>query len=157
VDSLTEEQKQKVLNSHTHNVECALAFGEGLEAKDGQDYPAASAAFNRALQCDPDFDLARRELGLLPEAPLSLLQVALAVEASALPTLAAGAATTAGTAPLVVGGVAATVGLTAGIVCGTGNCGGGNGGGEPPTVEPPPGPEPPPPGGGEPPPRSPMQ
>jgi TolB-like protein len=163
VDSLTTEQKQEVQDSHTQNLECVLAFGEGLDAKDRQDYPAARDAFIRALRCG-HFDLAQRELDALPLAALSLLGVAHAVESWALPSLAgtgaAAATAPVWTSPLVVGGAAA-IAVTAGVVgsaCGTGNCGGnGSDGSEPPIVGPPPGPEPRPPPSGEPPPHSPMQ
>jgi len=56
---LTAAERERVLQRHTDNVQALLAFGDGLAADDSGRYAEAVAAFERSLEADGGFDLAR--------------------------------------------------------------------------------------------------
>lgn len=56
---LTAAERERVLQQPTHNVLALLAFGVGLEADDAGRYAEAVREFERALDLDAGFELAR--------------------------------------------------------------------------------------------------
>lgn len=59
---LTTAERERVTRKATANVQALLAFGFGLEAQDAGDYAEAIRQFQRAVDLDPGFGLARTHL-----------------------------------------------------------------------------------------------
>jgi tetratricopeptide (TPR) repeat protein len=59
---LTPAERERVLRQATDNLDALIAFGLGLEALDGGDFPTAAAHFDRAARLDPGFAEARAAL-----------------------------------------------------------------------------------------------
>jgi tetratricopeptide (TPR) repeat protein len=139
VAKLPPETAAKVQQSHTKSLPAVLAFGRGLDLKDSGDYAGARAEFETAVKEDPNFELARRELSLLPASLLSLAAVATTAEA-AIPAAGGGLSLT---SPAVLAGGAILVAGAIGGGIAAGVSGGGGGGGSssastnphPPTLE----------------------
>jgi TolB-like protein len=104
IEKLPAETAAKVQQTHTKSLPAALAFGRGLDLKDRGDYAGARVEFEKALKEDPDFDLAKRELALLPLSLLSLAGVATAAEAAVPAALAATGGGLSLTSPAVLAG-----------------------------------------------------
>lgn len=56
---LTAAERARVLVRHSDNIQALLAFGNGLVEDDGNRYRAAVSEFERAIELDNGFDLAR--------------------------------------------------------------------------------------------------
>ncbi|MCP4629995.1 MAG: tetratricopeptide repeat protein [bacterium] len=57
--SLTPEEKDRISKYHTKNLQAALYLGQGLDALDAGKWGDAKIHFSKALEEDPEFDLAR--------------------------------------------------------------------------------------------------
>lgn len=124
----------------TKSLPAFVAYSQGLDAKDREDYKAAGAYFQTALREDPNFELARLELLALPAAAASVAAIASSVSSSAPSAAAASAGVAAGvgaaagistTALVIGGGVIVAGGIAAGVAAGSGG-GGDDGGDNPP-------------------------
>lgn len=110
----------KVEYVHTKNFAAFSAYSSGLAATDLKDYAEAKKQFEKALEEDPNFELAATALAALPFAAVGTAAIISAME-SAAPATSSGAvlATAAGSSTAlwvtvgVVGGVAAAGGATA--------------------------------------------
>ncbi|MEA2626903.1 MAG: hypothetical protein QOD06_2948 [Candidatus Binatota bacterium] len=137
---------ERIEKPQTRSMPALVEFSKGLDAKDRGDFRAARAHFEQALKEDPNFDLAKRELALLPLLLIGTQGIISAVEASApaVQSAAAGIGGTAGvagttaaagglgtstTAAIVAGGVAVVGGAAAGGAAAAGAFGGGGGNG----------------------------
>ncbi len=130
----------EVKEQQTKSMPAMIAFSNGLDAKDRGDYEGARRELEQALREDPDFELARRELALLPLIFLSTAGIVAAVEGAApsaqSAVAATGTAATAGggigvsTTTAVIAGVAVVAGAVAGGIAAS--SGGGDGGGDVP-------------------------
>lgn len=129
VDKLPSDVAARVQERHTKSLPAALAFGRGLEAKDRGDYATARTEFETALKEDPNFELARRELKLLPATLLSLLAVAGAAEVAAPLAVAGTASGLSLTSPVVLAGAGLVAAGAIGGGVAAGLSGGGDGGG----------------------------
>jgi tetratricopeptide (TPR) repeat protein len=58
---LTAAERQRILRQGPRNLAAFLAYSQGLEAMDRDDYKAASAAFSAAVRSDPSFSAAREQ------------------------------------------------------------------------------------------------
>ncbi len=143
VEKLPPETAARVQETHTKSLPAALAFGRGLDLKDRGDYAGARTELETALKEDPNFELAERELALLPASLISLAAVANGAEA-AVP--AAVGATGAGglslTSPAVLAGasIVAAAAIGGGVAAAVSGGGGGDGSNpatnqNPPTLE----------------------
>ncbi len=93
---LTPAEEERILEFRTRSLEALLAYGRGLIAEDGGDFPAAAAHFREAAVLDPGFQDAGVRAGETevasetpPEPPAEGLEVGtvdeVAVEAAPLP------------------------------------------------------------------------
>jgi hypothetical protein len=80
---LTVAERQRVTRQATTNVQALLALGFGLEAQDAGRYGEGASYFARAVQLDPNFEIAKAHLD-----QTRALQLAAATPASALAELA---------------------------------------------------------------------
>jgi tetratricopeptide (TPR) repeat protein len=80
---LTAAERQRVTRQATTNVQALLALGFGLEAQDAGRYGEAVTHFARAVQLDPNFEIAKAHLD-----QARALQIAAATPTSALAALA---------------------------------------------------------------------
>jgi tetratricopeptide (TPR) repeat protein len=80
---LTVAERQRVTRQATTNVQALLALGSGLEAQDAGRYGEGASYFARAVQLDPNFEIAKAHLD-----QTRALQLAAATPASALAELA---------------------------------------------------------------------
>jgi len=80
VSSLPAESARRVQALHTESLEAALAFGRGLGLEDRGDFDGARREYERAVRADSSFELARRQLAMLPASSMSLPAVAVAVQ-----------------------------------------------------------------------------
>src|SRR5581483_9012381 len=128
VEQLPGDVAAQVQKEHTRSLPAVLAFGRGLALKDRGDYAGARTEFETALKEDPNFELPRRELALLPATLISLIAVAGSVEAAAPAALATGGGLTlTSPAVLAAGGVVAAGAIGGGIAAAAGGGGGGGG------------------------------
>ncbi len=135
----SQEVIAEVRKPQTRSMPAMIAYSNGLDAKDRQNYPEARRQFEAAVREDPNFELPRRELLLLPLLALSVDKIIAAVESAAPSAKTAGLALEGGsaatlgvnttTAALVAGGVAVAGGAIAGGLAASGGGGGGGGGG----------------------------
>jgi len=134
VDKLPPETAAKVQQTHTKSLPAVLAFGRGLDLKDRGDYAGARTEFETALKEDPNFDLARRQLALLPASLLSLAAVASSAEA-AVPAAGGGLSLT--SPAVLAGGALLAAGAIGGGIAAAVSGGGGGGGSTPTNPHPP--------------------
>src|SRR6185295_4925340 len=134
VDKLPPETAAKVQQTHTQSLPAVLAFGRGLDLKDRGDYAGARTEFETALKEDPNFDLARRQLALLPASLLSLAAVASSAEA-AVPAAGGGLSLT--SPAVLAGGALLAAGAIGGGIAAAVSGGGGGGGSTPTNPHPP--------------------
>jgi tetratricopeptide (TPR) repeat protein len=123
VDKLPPDTAAKVRQPHTKSLPAVFAFGRGLDRKDRGDYAGARIEFETALKEDPDFELARRELALLPASLISLAAVASTAEAA----IPAGGLSFTSPAVLAGAGLVAVAAIGGGIAAGVSGGGGGGG------------------------------
>ncbi len=57
--TLSEAERQLILENGTQNLVAFLAYSNGLEAEDRGDYVAAAGFYSEAIQADPDFQMAQ--------------------------------------------------------------------------------------------------
>ena len=104
----------EVMKPQTRSMPAMIAFSNGLDAKDRGDYATARRELEQALREDPDFDLARKELLLLPLVFLSTAAIVSAVESSA-PSAQSAASSVSGTTTTTTTTTSATTTSTSGI------------------------------------------
>ena len=125
---------------HTKSLPAFVAFSQGLDHFDAEEYDQARDKFQDALDEDPDFDLARAALIATPFSAMLLMttsQLVSSASATGVSSGAAGGAVAASTAGGVsLGTTAAIVGGAALIGGGAAALGGGGGGDETPSPEP---------------------
>jgi len=71
--SLTPEEKNRVSKYHTKNLQAAIYLGQGLDALDAGEWRDAKVLFNKALEEDPAFDLARYYYERCPAATVATI------------------------------------------------------------------------------------
>ncbi|MBM4267475.1 MAG: hypothetical protein FJ144_12825 [Deltaproteobacteria bacterium] len=84
VSVLPQAPAARVQATHTKSLPAATAYGRGLDLEAHGDFDGARAELQAALREDPSFELARRQLATLPEAPMTLGAVADTVEVELL-------------------------------------------------------------------------
>ncbi len=57
--SLTPEEEKRISKYHTKNLQAAIYLGQGLDALDAGKWRDAKIFFNKAIDVDPEFELAR--------------------------------------------------------------------------------------------------
>jgi len=120
---------------HTKSLAALSSFSIGLDYLDQEEYDRARAQFQKAVDEDPGFDLAKETLALTPFSAMLLLtssQMVSALSSSAISSTAVGSAA-AGSAVVGGGGVGVVGITTAAVVAGgaaVGLAAGGGGGGD---------------------------
>ena len=107
---------------HTESLPAFVAFSQGLEHFDAEEYDAARDKFQEALDEDPDFDLARAALIATPYSAMMLMSTSQLVSSASATGVSSGAAGGA-VAASAAGGI--SLGTTAAIVGGAALIGGG--------------------------------
>ena len=71
--SLTPEEEKRISKYHTKNLQAAIYLGQGLDALDAGKWRDAKILFNKALEEDPEFDLARYYYERCPAATVATI------------------------------------------------------------------------------------
>lgn len=67
--TLTEAERQRILENGTQNLAAFLAYSRGLAAEDAGDYSAAATHYQNAVRADPGFQAAREQQQAVAAAP----------------------------------------------------------------------------------------
>ena len=125
---------------HTKSLPAFVAFSQGLEHFDAEEYDQARDKFQEALDEDSGFDLAREALIATPFSAMLLMstsQLISSASASGVSSSAAGSAVVASAGGISLGTTAAIVGGAALVGGGAAALGGGSSGDDPPKPPPP--------------------
>lgn len=121
---------------HTKSLPAFTAYSQGLDYIDKEQYDLARASFQKALDEDPDFDMAKSALLATPLGGMTVASLASSISSSTaagVSAAAAGSATAAGTGVgtgTIIGAAAGALALGGGLAFGL-SAGGDGGGGDP--------------------------
>lgn len=120
---------------HTKNLTALTAFSVGLDYLDQEKYDEARKAFQKAIDEDPKFDLAKEALQFTPLSAMLLMTTSQMVSTLSTSAVSSGTIGSAASGSAVTGGGIGAVGLTTLVIAGVGAVaavaasGGGGGGG----------------------------
>ena len=126
---------------HTRSLQALISYSVGLNYLDQERYDEARAEFQKAVDEDPDFDLAKEALVITPTTAMHLMtpsQIILALSASGVSSdvLGSASATTTDDDGMGLLGIAAIAGVGVAAAVGIAAAAGGGGGGDSASPEP---------------------
>lgn len=109
------EETKKI---HTTNYESFVAYSAGLDYMDKEDYKKAKLSLKKAVDIDPNFELAKEAYLATPEAVLTVAAVIVAATSAAPPTSVVGTTLKKSETGLIVGAVASGASMVGTVIAG---------------------------------------